>query len=96
MGLRALAWTRERITALVVDTFGPDTRFAAEHGPPTFSDPDSAKGEPHANFGRLDAGGFWFDHAAPLNGVFSDLTAQFEFEPRRDGYAVILQDLHVL
>jgi hypothetical protein len=89
------SWTREMITALVADTFGPDTRFAAEYGPPMLSDPESAKGDPHPNFGRLDAGGFWLDHAVPLNGVFSDLTAQFEFEPRQDGYAVILHDLHV-
>ena len=89
-------WTREMIIALVEETFGPETRFAAEFGPPAFSDPDSAKGDPHPNFGRLDAGGFWLDHAVPLNGSFSDLTAQFEFEPRRDGHAAILHDLHVL
>lgn len=32
----------------------------------------------------------------PLNGEWSDLTAQFEFRPVRDGIAVSLYDLHVL
>jgi hypothetical protein len=81
---------------LVADTFGPETRFAAAFGPPVFSDPDSAKGHSHPSFGRLDAGGFWLDHDVPLNGAFSDLTAQFEFESRRDRYAVIVHDLRVL
>jgi hypothetical protein len=91
-----IVWTRESITALVADTFGPETRFAAAFGPPVFSDPDSAKGHSHPSFGRLDAGGFWLDHDVPLNGAFSDLTAQFEFESRRDRYAVIVHDLRVL
>jgi hypothetical protein len=46
--------------------------------------------------GRLNAGGYWLDYDVPLNGQFSDLTAQFEFEPRQEGYAAVLQDLHVL
>jgi hypothetical protein len=91
-----IRWTRERITGLVEDTFGPATHFADELGPPAFSDPDSAKGDPHPNFGKVDGGGFWLDHDVPLNGAFSDLTAQFEFAPREDGYAAILHDLHVL
>jgi hypothetical protein len=91
-----IRWTREEITALVEDTFGPDTRFAAAVGAPVFTDPDSATGNPHPNFGRFAAGGFWLDHDVPLNGTFSDLTAQFEFQPRGDRYAAILHDLHVL
>jgi hypothetical protein len=91
-----IRWTRERITALLGDTFGPETRFAAEFGAPAFTDPEVAEGDPHANFGRFDAGGFWLDHDVPLNGAFSDLTAQFEFKPRENGYAAILHDLHVL
>lgn len=91
-----IRWTQESITALLQDTFGPETRFAAEFGSPVFSDPDSAKGVPHPNFGRLNAGGYRLDYDVPLNGQFSDLTAQFEFEPRQEGYAAVLQDLHVL
>lgn len=91
-----IRWTRKSITALIKDTFGPETRFAAAFGQPVFSDPDSAARDPHPNLGRLDAGGYWLDYNVPLNGEFSDLTAQFEFKPRQDGYAVVLHDLHVL
>jgi hypothetical protein len=89
-------WTRDQITDLVKDTFGAGTRFEAAHGAPVFSDPDSATGTPHHSFGRLKAGGFWLDHDVPLNGSYSDLTAQFEFLPRAGGFAVQLHDLHVL
>jgi hypothetical protein len=89
-------WTREGITALLHETFSPDTIFAAEFGGPAFSDPDLASGTRHHSFGKLDAGGFWLDHDVPLNGAFSDLTAQFEFHPRSNGYAAVLNDLHVM
>lgn len=91
-----MRWTRKTITKLLNDTFGPETRFAAEFGMPKFSDPDSAAGHPQHSFGELKVGGFWLHHAVPLNGEFSDLTAQFEFHPRQGGYAAILHDLHVL
>jgi hypothetical protein len=91
-----IKWTRDMITTIVEDTFGPATRFAAQHGSPVFSDPDSAHGDPHPSFGRRDGGGYWLDYDVPLNGVFSDLTAQFEFEPRGEVFATILHDLHVL
>ena len=89
-------WTEESITKLLRETFGPDTRFVAEFGVPKFSDPDLASGTRHHSFGRFDAGGFWLDHDVPLNGTFSDLTAQFEFRPGSNGYAAVLHDLHVL
>ena len=91
-----IRWTQESIAALLENTFGPETRFVAEFGPPAFSDPDSASGRPHSSFGEFNAGGYWLDHDVPLNGAFSDLTAQFHFEPRQGGYAAVLQDLHVL
>jgi hypothetical protein len=91
-----IRWTRESITELLSGTFGPDTRFAKEFGAPAFSDPELSQGTPHHSFGELDAGGFWLDHDVPLNGLFSDLSAQFEFHPRPTGHAVVLVDLHVL
>jgi hypothetical protein len=89
-------WTRESITVLLHETFDRDTIFAAASGVPAFSDPDLASGTRHHSFGKFDAGGFWLDHDVPLNGAFSDLTAQFEFHPRSSGYAAVLHDLHVL
>jgi hypothetical protein len=91
-----IRWTRDEVTGLLQDTFGAGTRFEAEHGPPVFSDPDSAAGAAHHSFGRLNAGGFWLDHDVPLNGRYSDLTAQFEFLPRDRRFAVQLHGLHVL
>ena len=43
-----------------------------------------------------DGRGYSFDHDFPLDGHWSDLTAQFEFLRRPEGYAVVLQDIHVL
>ena len=91
-----IVWTRESITSLLHETFGPATRFATEYGAPSFSDPDLADGTEHHSFGVLDGGGFWLDHDVPLNGIFSDLTAQFEFLPGAGGYAAVLHDLHVM
>jgi len=91
-----IRWTRESIGDLLQETFGPGTRFAMERGTPTFTDPGLAKGTPRHTFGKFDDGGFWLDHDVPVNGIYSDLTAQFEFLPRPEGFAVRLQDLHVL
>lgn len=44
----------------------------------------------------LDDGGYWIDHDMPLNGEWSDLTAQFRFDRVGDRFAVSLQELHVL
>lgn len=92
----SIRWTKERILALLQDPFGPTTHFATEFGTPAFSDPDLANGTAGHSFGKFDAGGFWLNHNVPLNGVFSDLTAQFEFHPRSNGYVAVLHDLHVL
>jgi hypothetical protein len=89
-------WTKDGLIDLLRDVFRPGSRFEAQYGAPMFSDPDRAAGTAHHSFGRIDAGGFWLDHEVPLNGVYSDLTAQFEFLPRQGGFAVVLHDLHVM
>lgn len=43
-----------------------------------------------------DGGGFWLDCDVPVNGKWSDLTAQFEFNAKGNEYLVSLHDLHVL
>lgn len=43
-----------------------------------------------------DGRGYAFDCSVPLSGKWSELTAQFEFLHRPFGFAVVLQDLHVL
>lgn len=91
-----IRWTRQKVTDVLHDTFGPTTRFARTKGIPVFSDPDLASGSRRHSFGTTDGGGYWLDYDVPLNGEFSDLTAQFEFHPRASGHAAVLQDLQVL
>ena len=43
-----------------------------------------------------DGSGYSVEHDVPLNGEWSDLTAQFEFVRFPKGYAVVLHDLHVM
>ena len=61
------------------------------------TDPNSLDVSGHTSFGEFnDGSGYWFDYDIPLNGEWSDLTAQFEFKKRGDGYALVLHDIHVL
>ena len=43
-----------------------------------------------------NASGYSFDYDLPLNGNWSDLTLQFEFQKRSEDFAVILHDVHTL
>ena len=43
-----------------------------------------------------DGSGYSVDYDLPLNGVLSDLTAQFEFLLSGDEYVATLHDVHVL
>jgi hypothetical protein len=57
----------------------------------------TARGRDHAHVGAFDDGsGYWVNHDVPLNGEYSDLTAQFEFRRRGNALAATLHDLHVL
>jgi hypothetical protein len=61
------------------------------------SSPTSTSGTPYTSTGVFnDGSGFWLDFSVPLNGNWSDLTAQFEFKKTTEGYAVALEDLHVM
>jgi hypothetical protein len=91
-----IVWTAERVIALVNETFSEGTLFVKELGPPVFSAPDTAEGVERHDFGRAYDRSYWLDYEVPLNGRFSDLTAQFEFLPRADGFAAVLHDLHVM
>ncbi|SRR5258706_4496957 len=74
-----------------------DILNAYAKAPVEVSEPDNSVGDPHWNLGHfVDGSGFWLDCNLPLNGAWSDLTAQFEFRKREDIYVVTLQDIHVL
>ena len=91
-------WTPALLQTVVTDSFGPATRFATKHPEgPNFTSAKSASGEATVSHGAFEDGsGYWIDHAVPLNGAWSDLTAQFEFIREPGGYRVVLHDLHVL
>ncbi|OOG36229.1 hypothetical protein [Rhodanobacter sp. C05] len=64
---------------------------------PVVTSPSSASGQQHASLTALaDRSGYAYVHDLPLNGQWSDLTAQFEFLKRPNGFAVVLHDIHVL
>lgn len=87
-------WTPDLINELLLDTFGENY---GDLGPPHISDPNDLRPVrfyPPEPFD--DGSGYFFDHDVPINGEWSDLTAQFEFKKREKGFAVILHDLHVL
>ena len=61
------------------------------------TDPDLISSDAHSSLVSFkDGRGYSFDHDFPLDGRWSDLTAQFEFSRRPEGYAVVLHDIHVL
>jgi len=63
----------------------------------TVASPKTLTTQAHISTGAFnDGSGFWFDCDFPLNGEWSDLTAQFEFKIHENQYLVALQDIHVL
>ena len=80
-------WSVAKIRS-AIDDYSPGSRVC---------DPSTVGSEPRITLGEFDDGsGYWLDYSVPINGAWSDLTAQFEFKRRMSRYAVILNDLHVL
>ena len=93
-----LQWTPDDIRSALDMTYGPECRFRRIHPEgPQFTDPDTTSGILHANVVAISDGtGYSAEHDVPLNGEWSDLTAQFEFLRTTDGLAIVLHDLHIL
>jgi hypothetical protein len=93
-----IRWTPEAIRSALELAYGAGCRFRTAHPEgPQFSDPDTTAGLPQATVIELaDGTGYSVDHDAPLNGSWSELTAQFEFRRQPGGLAVVLHDLHVM
>jgi hypothetical protein len=93
-----IVWTPSLINEVVNSTFSPDTVFYGFHPEgPIFTDPFLLAEQRQVKVVEFDdESGYAFDYALPLNGEWSDLTAQFEFQRRPNGYAVVLHNLHVL
>ena len=80
-------WSSESIQHALRD-YSPDAAI---------TDPDTLPPDQHQSLIAFSDGrGYSFDCSVPLAGEWSDLTAQFEFLHRPSGFAVVLQDLHVL
>ncbi|EHP40344.1 hypothetical protein OR16_26403 [Cupriavidus basilensis OR16] len=75
-------------------------RALADYGKgvePVVTDPRKLIQEPRASVIAFDDGtGYAVDYDLPLDGAWSDLTAQFEFLLSGDKYLATLHDLHVL
>jgi len=95
---RGHIWTRESILRVVHETFHPGTIFFQRHPDgPRFTNPNELAEPVRFEVYMLKGGsGYWYDYDVPLNGEWSDLTAQFEFKRQPGGLAAILNDLHVL
>jgi hypothetical protein len=93
-----IRWTGEKIQSVVEDNFGPGTVFASTHPEgPIFTSVAETSGESRADVLRFnDGSGFSVKHDLPLNGEWSDMTAQFEFLGKAQDFEVVLHDLHVM
>ncbi|HEY9404083.1 MAG TPA: hypothetical protein VIQ24_15600 [Pyrinomonadaceae bacterium] len=93
-----IVWTPSSICETVSKQFCPDTAFhESQPTAPNFTDPFKLEEQREIEVIEFaDGSGYDFDYQVPLDGEWSDLTAQFEFLKRPQGYAVVLHDLHVL
>lgn len=93
-----IVWTPTLINDLINSTFDTNSRFRISHPDgPVVTNPFQLIEQRDLEVQELENGsGYLFDYDLPLNGEWSDLTAQFEFHKRSGGYAVVLHDLHVL
>lgn len=93
-----ITWTPRLIQETVNSTFSPESGFYETHPEgPIFTNPFELEEQLEIEVVEFDdKRGYAFDYDVPLNGEWSDLTAQFEFLRRSDGYSVVLHDLHVL
>ena len=91
-------WSAGQVSAAVDETFTAKSRFRRSHPDGlAFTKPRQSSGNPFANVEELnDGSGYWAEYNVPLNGEFSDLTAQFRFRRARGRLLVSLHDLHIL
>lgn len=94
-------WTPKMLRECVeVEHFGPGTIFSRLHPEGVvYSDPEMVQrtcpSRQHqvCPFGK---DGYCLDWELPLNGEWSDLTAQFRFSRSPEGFRVCIYDIHVM
>jgi len=91
-------WTPDKIQEVIKDEFGPESIFGHDYPNGVyFSTVKATHGNYRADALKFnDGSGYSIEHDVPLNGKWSDLTAQFEFVGKFPTFDVILHDLHVL
>src|SRR5690349_9014608 len=76
-----ITWTPQRIRLTVEEAFGTGSRFRSQHPEGIrWSNPDDLVEERQPDVWPHGHDGYRLDHEVPLNGEWSDLTAQFEFQ----------------
>ena len=93
-----IQWTPEKLLEIINYNLGPGTGYASDHPEgPKFSKVSETKGNFRVDVLAFDDGsGYSLEYDVPLNGEWSDLTAQFEFIGSGGEFEVVLHDLHVL
>ncbi len=83
-----LSWGKKEIIDVLTDYYGESINFDIHHY-------DIADCEP--NFLERNDGGLLYDFNLPINGELTDLTVQFEFNPKQNSqFEVVIHDIHVL
>jgi len=92
-------WTPDEIRRVLDLSYPPDGEFRSRQaGRLFFTDPDLLEGDGSPYFYEFDNGsdGYSFEHHVPLNGRWSDVTAEFTFYRRAEGFLVELIDMHIM
>ncbi|MCL6272343.1 hypothetical protein M3P05_20720, partial [Sansalvadorimonas sp. 2012CJ34-2] len=93
-----IKWTPEKVQETILNEFGQETVFGAQNTDGFFfSKVKETNGSYRADVLKFDdESGYSVEHDVPLNGKWSDLTAQFEFIGKPPLFEFILHDFHVL
>ena len=83
-----LSWGKQEISDVIFDYFHEQIDFEINNFNITECEP---------NYLERNDGGFLYDFNIPINGELTDLTVQFEFNPKAQGqFEVVIHDIHVL
>lgn len=83
-----LSWGEKEINEVILDYYGESIDIEIHNYDITECEP---------NYLVRNDGGLLYDFNLPINGELTDLTVQFEFNPKsKDQFEVVIHDIHVL
>ncbi|MDR8523396.1 DUF7668 domain-containing protein [Shewanella fidelis] len=83
-----LSWGEKEIAEVILDYYGEPTEIEIHNYDITECEP---------NYLVRNDRGLLYDFNLPINGELTDLTVQFEFNPKsKDLFEVVIHDIHVL